>query len=436
MLERIDATRGAEGVSDFLNRRQEARREVSREVTEIGRAVRDRGWEAIAELTARFDGIRKEARPEAFRVSEADFRASESALSSELRGAIELAIERVRVFHEKQKRADWFHEEIGIRTGQLFRPLERVGVYAPGGAAVLFSTLIMDVIPAQVAGCPWLAVCSAPSKETGTVSPILLATCRMLGIEPAQVWAIGGAQAIFALASELPGFPRVDGVFGPGNAYVMEAKRQVLGEARIESLPGNSEILVIADDSAEPRYVAADLLSQAEHAGGEMSILVSPSAELLEKVEAEVERQLAALPRHEIAASSLRGGGAAIRVQDLDQACEVANLVAPEHLEIQTQDPESLLGKIRHAGAVFLGRWSTEPIGDYTAGTNHVLPTGGSARFSSALSVDDYMKKISVVRVEPEGLRKIGPAAMALAEAEGLQGHRAAIELRMKDLAG
>jgi len=220
------------------------------------------------------------------------------------------------------------------------------------------------------------------------------------------------------------------------SAYVMEAKRQVQGEVRIESLPGNSEILVIADDSANPRYVAADLLSQAEHAGGEMSILVTVSEGLLDRVDAEVEKQLAAMRRKEIAESSLSTGGVLVLVRDVDQACEIANEVAPEHLEIQVKSPKDLVPKIRHAGAVFLGPWSTEPIGDYTAGTNHVLPTGGTARYSSALSVDDYTKKISVVEIDEEGLLAIGPPATKLAAAEGLEGHKNAIDLRLRDLEG
>jgi histidinol dehydrogenase len=429
----LQATHNLAEVHEFLNQRKESRRDVAGQVAEVGRHIRERGWEGIAEFTERFDGVRKEPRPEAFRVSEKDYEAASGRLDAELTGAIELAIRRVRTFHEKQKRQDWFQEEPGIRTGQLFRPLESAGVYAPGGAAVLFSTLFMNVIPAQVAGCPSIVVCSPPQRGSGTVDALILAVCRLLGIEAHQIWAIGGAQAIFSMAAELPGFPAVHGIFGPGNAYVMEAKRQVQGDVRIESLPGHSEILVIADDTADPRFVAADLLSQAEHAGGEMSILVSASPALLEAVEREVEKQLEGLLRKEIAASSLLTGGALIQARNLDQACEIANLVAPEHLEIQTRDPASLLDKIRHAGAVFVGPWSTEPIGDYTAGTNHVLPTGGAARFSSALSVDDFMKKISVVEISREGLSTIGPAAMKLAEAEGLQGHREAIAVRLAD---
>ncbi len=433
-MRKIDARSGLEEIQGFLNQRKEAARDLSATVAEVGAKVRGEGWAGIAELTARFDGIPKMGTREAFRVSSEEFAAARDALPNELKEAIEVSIARVRTFHEKQKRHDWYHEEPGIRTGQTFRPLERVGVYAPGGEAVLFSTLVMNVIPAQVAGCPFITVCSPPQKATGSVDKMILATCHLLGLDHTQILGIGGAQAIFAMASELPGFPRMDGVFGPGNAYVMEAKRQIQGEARIESLPGNSEILIIADESANPCYVAADLLSQAEHAGGEMSILVTPCEALIGQVEQEAGRQLARLERHEIITRSLASGGVLVTAQDLAQACIIANLVAPEHLEIQTQSPGSLLDKIQNAGAVFLGPWSTEPIGDYTAGTNHVLPTGGTARFSSALSVDDFMKKISVVHVESEGLRKIGPPAMSIAQAEGLTGHLAAIAIRLKDL--
>ena len=433
-MRRIDARDNLEGIHEFLAQRKEAARDLAATVAEVGMKVRKEGWAGIAELTARFDGISKQPNIKAFRVSMEEFEAAQEALSQELKEAIEVAIARVRTFHTRQKRQDWYHQEPGIRTGQRFLPLENVGVYAPGGVAVLFSTLVMNVVPAQVAGCPSITVCSPPQKSTGSVDQKILATCHLLGLNHTQVLGIGGAQAIFAMAFDLPGFPRMDGVFGPGNAYVMEAKRQIQGEARIESLPGNSEILIIADESADPRYVAADLLSQAEHAGGEMSLLVTPNQDLIEKVEQEVDRQLRLLERQEIASRSLSTGGALVMVQDLEQAGVIANLVAPEHLEIQTKTPENLLDKIQNAGAVFLGPWSTEPIGDYTAGTNHVLPTGGTARFSSALSVDDFMKKISVVHVQPEGLRKIGPPAMVLAEAEGLTGHLAAIDLRLKDL--
>ncbi len=433
-MRRIDARLGFGEIEDFLGQRKAASRDLTATVVEVGARVRQEGWAGIAELTARFDGVTKRPSMDAFRVSAEEFASARNALTPDLQAAIEEAVTRVRTFHTKQKRQDWYHEEPGIRTGQRFRPLERVGVYAPGGTAVLFSTLVMNVVPAQVAGCPSIMVCSPPQKATGSVDRMILATCHLLGLNHYQVLGIGGAQAIFAMALDLPGFPRMDGVFGPGNAYVMEAKRQIQGEARIESLPGNSEILILADESADPRYVAADLLSQAEHAGGEMSLLVTPNQNLIEKVEQEVDRQLRLLERQEIASRSLSTGGALVMVQDLEQACVIANLVAPEHLEIQTRTPETLLDRIQNAGAVFLGPWSTEPVGDYTAGTNHVLPTGGTARFSSALSVDDFMKKISVVHVQPEGLRKIGPPAMVLAKAEGLTGHLAAINIRLKDL--
>ena len=433
---RIDATSGLDDLDAFLKSRKETQSDVSRSVTEIRERVLSEGWAAVADYTAKFDLVEKGPEPASFRVTEETFEAAKSILEPDLEEAIEIAIERVRAFHSRQKRGDWFLDEPGIRTGQLFRPLERVGVYAPAGTAPLFSTLIMDTVPAQVAGCPAIVVCSPPQKDSGTVHPLILATCAKLGLDYTQLWAIGSSWAVFAMVYGLPGLPKVDGVFGPGNAFVMEAKHQVQGEVRIESLPGNSEILVIADDSADPRYVAADLLSQAEHAGGEMSILVTASTDLLERVEAEVEKQVAEMSRTEIAASSLSTGGVLVLVRDLGQACEVTNRVAPEHLEIQTENPESLLDNIRHAGAVFLGPWATEPIGDYTAGTNHVLPTSGTARFSSALSVDDYMKKISVVCLEEEGMLAIGPAASTLAGAEGLEGHKNAIDLRLKDLAG
>jgi histidinol dehydrogenase len=433
-MKKIDCRQRRDGLDAFLAARKASRTQVRASVHSIRDRVLADGWEAIADYTGRFDGIRKEAKAEAFQVREEDLKRAAGSLPPELESAVEFAIDRVRTFHSKQKRSDWFHEETGIRTGQMFRPLERIGVYAPAGTAPLFSTLIMDAVPGQVAGCPSILVCSAPQKETGTVHALILATCAKLGIPAENIWAMGSAWGIFALAYGLPGLERVDGIFGPGNMYVMEAKRIVQGEVRIESLPGNSEILVIADDSADPAFVAADLLSQAEHAGGEMSILVTDSEALLDAVCREVSHQLGRMTRRDIAASSLETGGAAVLVNDLEQACEIANLVAPEHLEIQTVEPENWLALIRNAGAVFVGEWATEPIGDYTAGTNHVLPTGGTARFSSALSVDDYMKKISIVQLTAEGVAKVGPPATVLAESEGLLGHKNAIDLRLAKL--
>ncbi|MCA9436124.1 MAG: histidinol dehydrogenase [Candidatus Omnitrophica bacterium] len=430
-MKRLDLTQSLKPIEDFLAQRKADSSDVAEQVEAIREQVRSRGWEAIAEYTEKFDGVKKEPKAEAFQVSQSDFDKACEDLDSSLAEAIQVSIDRVRNFHSRQKRQDWFLDEEGIRTGQLFRPLSRVGVYAPAGTAPLFSTLVMDTVPAQVAGCPSMVICSPPQKSSGTVHPLILGTSGLLGLEPGQIFAIGGAWAVFAMAYGLPGFERTNGIFGPGNQYVMEAKKQIQGEVKIESLPGNSEILVIADDTANPRHVAADLLSQAEHAGGEMSILVTPSEKLLNEVDEQVKDLLSGMERKEIAASSLKTGGVLALVKNLDQACEVANIVAAEHLEIQTEDSEKLIDKIEHAGAIFVGPWSTEPIGDYTAGTNHVLPTGGNARYSSALSVDDYMKKISVVHVKEQGIKLIGPPAMKLAEAEGLTGHKKAISLRL-----
>lgn len=428
----IDITHSLADLENFLSQREASIRDVAQQTASIGQEVRKRGWEAVAELTHRFDGVDKAPHAESFRVTQREFDSSLAQMDASLKEAIQIAIQRVRTFHQKQKRTDWFHEEPGIRTGQLFRPLDRVGVYAPGGEAVLFSTLIMNIIPAQVAGCPEIVVCSPPQKTNQSVSPLILGTCALLGLSADQIWAIGGAQAIFSMAYGLQGFLPVHGVFGPGNAFVMEAKKQIQGDVRIESLPGNSEILILADESADPAFIAADFLSQAEHAGGEMCLLVTTSKRLLEAVKEEVSRQLALLERKDVAQKSISTGGALILARDLAQAVEISNRIAPEHLEIQTVDPHSLLPSIRHAGAVFIGPWSTEPIGDYTAGTNHVLPTGGHARISSALSVDDFVKKISLVELEPEGLIQIGPPAMRLANAEGLTAHQAAIRIRLE----
>lgn len=429
---KLDVTQSCSELSNFLNQRRLSQQDLTHQVESIANEVRQEGWAAIARYTEKFDQVKLQPNRCAFSATPQAMQNALDSLPAKLRQAIELSISRVRDYHTHQLRQDWYRNEPGIRTGQIFRPLQRVGIYAPAGTAPLFSSVIMDIVPAQVAGCPEICVCSPPQKDTGGVHPLILATCQLLNIPPEQIFAMGGAQAVFALAYGLEELPGVDGVFGPGNQYVMAAKQLVQGQVRIESLAGNSEILIIADETANPAYVAADLLSQAEHMGGEMSILVTPSERLLEQVESEVDRQIEQLMRKDIARRSMDGGGVLIKVAGLPQGCEIANQVAPEHLEIQTEDPLALLPQIQHAGAVFLGPWSTEPVGDYTTGTNHVLPTGGTARFSSALSVDDFIKKISVIQLDQDGLKRIGPAAMEMAAAEGLQAHRQAIAVRLE----
>jgi histidinol dehydrogenase len=311
------------------------------------------------------------------------------------------------------------------------RPVRRVGVYAPGGTAAYVSTVLMDVIPALVAGCPEIVLCSSPKPgHGGAITPVLLAACKALSLR--EVYRVGGAQAVLAMAIGTASIPRVDMICGPGNAWVTEAKRwaQSTGRLKIDKLAGPTEVLIIADESADPTLVAADLLAQAEHDAASRPLLVTTHPPLIEAVETALREQLAALPRREIAETAVRTHGLAILVPSLESACEAANAIAPEHLEILTRAPESLVDAITEAGAIFLGPWSPEALGDYVAGPNHVLPTMGQARFASPLSVHDFVKWSSLLHIGPKTFAALAGPTMTLAEAEGLQGHARSIEER------
>ncbi|WP_092263978.1 histidinol dehydrogenase [Deinococcus reticulitermitis] len=392
-------------------------------VTRLLADVRARGDAALLDWTERLDGVR----PEALEVTADELASAE--VDGELHAAIRLAITRVRDFYAQQPAHGFLNHGPDGALGQLVRPLGRVGVYVPGGLAPLISTLIHTAVPAQVAGVGEIVVTTPPGRD-GTVHPAILVAARELGIT--RVFKVGGAQAIGALAFGTASVPAVDKIAGPGNLFVVIAKRMVYGVTGIESLPGPTETLVIADDSADPRHVAADLLAQAEHNGAE-PILVSVSRELLLRVQTELSEQLERLPEpnRSWARDSVEARMKVVLAADLEEALSLANLYAPEHLCLLTRDPWSLLGRVTRAGGVFVGEASMEALGDYVAGPSHVMPTGGTARFMSPVNVRDFQNIISVVGVNEETLRRIGPAAATLARAEGLEAHARAIESRL-----
>jgi histidinol dehydrogenase len=386
--------------------------------------VRARGDAALLDYTRKFDRVAADS-VAGLEVPPAQLAAALAALPVARREALERAAARVRAFHERQRAASWeFTDDEGTRLGQRVSALERVGVYVPGGKAAYPSTVLMNVIPAKVAGVGEIVMMS-PNAE-----PMVLAAAALAGVD--RAFAIGGAQAVAALAYGTASVPRVDKIVGPGNAYVAAAKRQVFGQVGIDMIAGPSEILIIGDGSTPADWVALDLLSQAEHDEVAQSILLSPSGEYLDAVEASIAKLLPTLARRAVAEASLAARGALIRTASLEEACAVANRVAPEHLELSVSDPEPLLARLRHAGAIFLGRWSSEAIGDYCAGPNHVLPTAGTARFFSPLGVEDFIKRSSLVCYSAAALRKLAPEVMHVARLEGLEAHARAVEVRVK----
>ena len=389
---------------------------VQKSVRKILADVRKRGDAAVRAYTRKFDGV-----------SPRDFSLEKrlDAIPREQLDALRAAHERIRAFHERQLQKSWdFTDADGTRLGQQVSPLERVGLYVPGGKAAYPSSVLMNAVPAKVAGVRELVMVS-PNPN-----PLVLAAAALAGVD--RVLGIGGAQAIGALAYGTKSIPRVDKIVGPGNAYVAEAKRQVFGEVGIDMVAGPSEILVIADGSAPADWVAMDLFSQAEHDESAQAILLSPNQTYLDAVAASIQRLIIEMPRRQVIAASLKARGALILTRDLEEACAVANRIAPEHLELVVDNPETWLPKLTRAGAVFLGRWSSEAIGDYCAGPNHVLPTAGTARFSSPLGVYDFQKRTSVIGVSRTGAEKLGKLAAVLADGEGLSAHKRAAEMRFK----
>ncbi len=393
---------------------------VLRTTQRILAAVRRQGDKALTRYTRQFDGHSR------LRLSPSAVARYAGKADGEVLKALELSARRIRRFHERQKEASWSLAEDGIRLGQLIRPLGRVGVYVPGGSASYPSTVLMNVIPAQVAGVDEIAL-TVPTPG-GEVNPCVMAAIEMLGIR--EVYTVGGAQAVAALAYGTGTIAKADKIVGPGNIYVATAKRMVFGEVDIDMMAGPSEILVIADDSAPPEFIAADLLSQAEHDPLASPVLVTDSRELAGAVNASLGRQLRALKRKDAASASLRKYGAAIVVKDMDAAVALANSIAPEHLEVMTRAPRRLLPKIRNAGAVFLGRWSPEPLGDYAAGPNHTLPTGGTAKWAAPLGVYDFIKRSSVLEFTRKGFLRLSGPVETMAGAEGLDAHARAIRIR------
>ncbi|MEJ6000631.1 histidinol dehydrogenase [Paucibacter soli] len=400
-------------------------------VAEILADVRARGDAAVLEYTARFDQLNADGL-NALELTREELKAAFDAISPAQREALTAAAARVRSYHERQLEAcgrSWsYRDEDGTLLGQKVTPLDRVGIYVPGGKAAYPSSVLMNAIPAQVAGVPEI-VMVVPTPR-GEKNPLVLAAAYVAGVH--RAFCIGGAQAVAALAYGTATVPRVDKITGPGNAYVASAKKHVFGQVGIDMIAGPSEILVLADGSTPPDWVAMDLFSQAEHDELAQSILLSPDAAYIEEVRASIERLLPTMPREAVIRASLEGRGALIQTRSMDEACEISNRIAPEHLEVSSLDPHRWEPLLRHAGAIFLGAYTSESLGDYCAGPNHVLPTSGTARFSSPLGVYDFQKRSSLIEVSEAGAQKLGPIAAELAYGEGLQGHARAAELRLK----
>ncbi|GGL42293.1 histidinol dehydrogenase [Sporolactobacillus putidus] len=415
------------GDLSFLKKRKvEAKEAAQQSVREIIARVRDEGDKALKDYTKQFDGVELGE----LRVPNEAIAAAYRHVPEKVIQAIRQAAENIRAFHEKQKPSSWTETvEHGVVLGQKVTPLDSVGVYVPGGTASYPSSVLMGAVPALVAGVGRVVLISPPQKN-GLIAYGVLVAAHEIGIK--EIYQAGGAQAIAALAYGTETIRPVDKIVGPGNLYVMLAKKQVFGDVAIDSLAGPSEIAVLADETAHPEWVAADLLSQAEHDKMSMPVLVTTSRSLAEKVDQEVERQLPALPRHEIAGPSIETVGKIVLAANLKDAAEIVNQIAPEHLELAIADPESVLPLIRHAGAIFLGMYSSEPVGDYFAGPNHIIPTNGSARYASPLGVESFVKRSSLIRYTDEALEANGSAIADFARFEGLEGHAQAVEKRMK----
>ena len=410
--------------------RQSGGRDVSAPVSQILRRVREEGDAALFDLTRQFDG----AELTCLAVSEAELDEAAAQVEPGFLAVLEGAAGNIRAFHSRQKRESFvMTEKEGVILGQRVLPLERVGIYVPGGTAAYPSTVLMNAVPAQIAGVKEIVMVTPPGRD-GKVSPSILAAARTAGVH--RIFKVGGAQAVGALAYGTESVPRVDKIVGPGNAYVAEAKKQVFGQVAIDMIAGPSEVLVVADAASDPAYVAADLLSQAEHDKMASAVLVTDSMELARAVSAEVERQLPLLEREEIARASIEDNGKILVTRDLWEGIEVADRIAPEHLELCVDRPFDYLGAVHNAGAVFLGRYDPEPLGDYFAGPNHTLPTSGTARFYSPLSVDDFVKKSQFSYYTREALEKEYRKVSCFARKEGLTAHARAVEIRFEGREG
>lgn len=413
----------------LMTAKREDAADVGAAVDAIIGDVRTRGDAALVDLTARHDGL--DLTPETLRIPPEQIAAAAAQIGPEDRAALTLAASRVRAYHARQMpRDESFTDPEGATLGWRWTPVDAAGLYVPGGQASYPSSVLMNAVPARVAGVRRLVVCvPAPG---GQLNPLVLAACQIAGVD--EVYRIGGAQAIAAMAYGTTTIPAVDKITGPGNAYVAAAKARVFGRVGIDMIAGPSEVVIIADASANPEWLALDLLAQAEHDADAQSILLTPDAELAGAVAAAVDHLLPALPRAAIAGASWHDHGAIIVTRDLAEAASLANRLAPEHLEICTDNPDAVAAQIRHAGAIFLGGWTPEAAGDYVSGPNHVLPTARSARFSSGLSVMDFLKRTTISRLTPGALAAIGPAAVRLAEAEGLGAHARSVAARLTQI--
>jgi histidinol dehydrogenase len=396
---------------------------------EILHAVKTKGDEAVVEYTNRFDRMSAASMTE-LEIPLSRLEEAAGKLAPARRDALEKAAERVRVYHERQRMESWSYTEAdGTVLGQQVTPLDRAGLYVPGGKAAYPSSVLMNAIPAKVAGVPEL-IMVVPTPD-GEVNELVLAAAHISGVD--RVFAIGGAQAVAAMAYGTETVPQVDKIVGPGNIYVATAKRMVFGAVGIDMIAGPSEILVVCDGKTDPDWIAMDLFYQAEHDEDAQSILVSPDAAFIDQVEASIEKLMHDMPRAEIIRTSLKDRGALIQVADMDQAVEVANYIAPEHLELSVENAEAMAKQIRHAGAIFMGRYTAEALGDYCAGPNHVLPTSRTARFSSPLGVYDFQKRTSLIGCSADGASELGKIASELAHGEGLTAHARSAEYRIKD---
>jgi histidinol dehydrogenase len=412
--------RAREGIRRVFGEDLSAERVVDRILAD----VRREGDAAIRRYTEAFDGTA----PDALEVPKTEWAAALAGLESDLQAALRLSAEQIAAFHRKQLRTSWldWSDEGGL--GQLIRPLERIGLYVPGGSAVYPSSLLMTAVPARVAGVEEIVVCSPPGRG-GFISPLILAAAEVAGVD--RLFQIGGAQAIGALAFGTESVPHVDKIFGPGNIFVVLAKQRVYGVVGLDTLPGPTETLLVADETADPALCAADMLAQAEHDPMASAILVTTSRRLADAVISQLDEQLSTIERREIAAQSLAANGLIAVVPDLEAAMDLANSYAPEHLCLLLRDPWAAVPMVRHAGGVFVGEHSPEALGDYTAGPSHVMPTGGTARFSSPIHVGEFLKVISIAAANERAVNRLGPATIALARAEGLTAHAGAIERRV-----
>ncbi|ODT73297.1 MAG: histidinol dehydrogenase [Pelagibacterium sp. SCN 63-23] len=412
--------------SALLAGKRESSQDVNDSVAAIIADVRERGDAALVELTNRFDRAKVTETTLAF--TAAEIAAGAARVPAQVRAALQTAHDRISAHHRKQKPQDHIYEDaVGVTLGTRWTPVDAVGIYVPGGLASYPSSVLMNAVPARVAGVERIAMV-VPTPD-GEINPAILAAAEIAGVT--EIYRVGGAQAVAALAYGTASIARVDKVVGPGNAYVAAAKRQVFGQVGIDMIAGPSEVLIIADASANPAWVAADLIAQAEHGAGAQSILVTTDASLAEAAIAEVERQLALLPKKDIASEGWNEFGAVIKVASLQEAAALANRIASEHVELALDDPQALLPAIRHAGSIFLGHHTPEAIGDYVGGTNHVLPTARTARFASGLGVLDFLKRTSLLGCTPASLAELADAAVTIAGVEGLDGHGRSISIRL-----